>query len=276
MVSVNLFGCGDKGCDHSFSEWEETKAATCSEAGEAKRMCLECGETETEALATAGHEWVDATCTEAERCSVCGAGGGEALGHRWKNASCTSSGYCQNCGKPGETAQGHSWTDSNCTAPLTCSKCGITMGSAKGHAWVEATCEKAKHCSDCGETEGAALSHSCTVKNTDSAYIASGVPCQGTTKYYYSCTCGKKGSSTFTVTSERALHALNGQPIENDAVLDVNTPGVQIVAGQSIECGGTATGLFVCDICDAPQLITITGQHSYSGGYCIYCDEREN
>ena len=40
--------------------------------------------------------------------------------------------------------------------------------------------------------------HSYTEKNTDSKYLASAADCESAAKYYYSCSCGEKGSGTFT------------------------------------------------------------------------------
>ena len=51
------------------------------------------------------HEWVDATCTEAKHCSICGATEGEPLPHTWVEAT-----YA---------------------APKTCSVCGTTEGEPK-------------------------------------------------------------------------------------------------------------------------------------------------
>lgn len=68
---------------HSYGEWTQTKAPTCTEKGEKERTCTGCGEKQTQAVSAAGHNYVkddaksqDATCTEGgklvEKCSVCG------------------------------------------------------------------------------------------------------------------------------------------------------------------------------------------------------------
>lgn len=45
-------------CHHENSEWKETKAATCTEAGEKKLICGDCGETlDTEEIPALGHDW---------------------------------------------------------------------------------------------------------------------------------------------------------------------------------------------------------------------------
>lgn len=50
------------------------------------------------------HVWQAATCTEPQRCSICGITSGAPLGHDWKNASYDK--------------------------PRTCARCGMTVGSA--------------------------------------------------------------------------------------------------------------------------------------------------
>lgn len=47
------------------------------------------------------HEWVNATCTEPQHCSKCGATMGSALGHDWVSATATSDGYCKRCREKG-------------------------------------------------------------------------------------------------------------------------------------------------------------------------------
>ena len=94
---------GEQPHEHSWSDWNVTKEATCTEAGEETRTC-ECGESETREIAILAHTEetipaVEATCTadgltEGTKCSVCG----EilvaqevvpALGHDFFNGECT-------------------------------------------------------------------------------------------------------------------------------------------------------------------------------------------
>ena len=51
--------------EHTWSEWETTKPATCTEAGEEARRCTAdgCGATETRAIPAAGHAFADDVCT---------------------------------------------------------------------------------------------------------------------------------------------------------------------------------------------------------------------
>lgn len=76
-----LTGC----CFHK--EWY---AATC----ETPKTCVECGETEGEAL---GHIWVEATCTTPKTCTTCRVTEGEALGHIWVEATTEAPKTCTTC-----------------------------------------------------------------------------------------------------------------------------------------------------------------------------------
>lgn len=92
------------------------------------------------------HTFADATCTDAQTCSVCGATNGDALGHDLSEATCTS--------------------------PMTCSRCGYTEGAPSAHSWKDATCTSPKTCTICGTTDGDTLNHSfyagsCTVCSTE-------------------------------------------------------------------------------------------------------------
>ena len=80
-VMLVMTGC----CFHS--EWY---AANCT----TPKTCVECGETEGEAL---GHTWVDATCTAAKTCTSCNLTEGEALGHDWQDATTEAPQTCAVC-----------------------------------------------------------------------------------------------------------------------------------------------------------------------------------
>ena len=66
--------------EHSFGEWTEVKAATCTEKGSEKRVCQECGKEELREIALVAHDYeetvVPATCTKEgctrHVCKVCG------------------------------------------------------------------------------------------------------------------------------------------------------------------------------------------------------------
>ena len=157
--------------EHSFGEWTEIKAPTCTEKGQKERSC-ECGEKETEETEATGHSYVSAvtapTCTEkgytTHTCSVCADSykdsETDAKGHSYTDAvtapTCTEKGYtthtctvCAESYKDSETdAKGHSYTDA-VTAPTctekgytthTCTNCGNSYvdseTDAKGHSYT--------------------------------------------------------------------------------------------------------------------------------------------
>ncbi len=111
---------------HSNITHVEAKAPTCTENGNIEYWyCTDCGSAyldenctfNTNLLAVvlpSAHTWVDANCTAAKTCSVCGATEDAALGHIW--------------------------VDADCDSPKTCSVCGATEGEALGHKYVYGIC----------------------------------------------------------------------------------------------------------------------------------------
>ena len=93
-----------------------------------------------------GHAWVDATCTKAAHCSVCGLEEGTTLEH----TKVVDKGYAATCEKEGLTDGSH------------CSVCNKVLEEQKeikkaDHTWVDATKKAPKTCSVCGETTGEKL-----------------------------------------------------------------------------------------------------------------------
>ncbi len=78
---------------HQYALAEEIPA-TCTGDGSRRYVCA-CGSEYTERVAAAGHDWIEATCTEARRCAVCGVTEGEPLGHDEH----IGAGYCLRCGR---------------------------------------------------------------------------------------------------------------------------------------------------------------------------------
>ncbi len=192
--------CGENLCTNHEEEEIPAVDATCTATGlTAGSKCSKCGEiltaqTEVPAL---GHNWEDATCTVAKKCSVCQVTEGKALGHTEEvipavAPTCTATGLtegkkCSVCGHVivAQTvidALGHTWTNADCDTPKTCSVCGATEGDALGHTEViddavVATCTttgltQGSHCSVCGhvivaQTVIDALSHTWTDADCD-------------------------------------------------------------------------------------------------------------
>lgn len=65
------------------------------------------------------HQWVNATCTEPKKCTLCGTTDGVALGHVWKEATCVTYKTCSVCGEKFDNNYGkHSYVNG------VCSSCG--------------------------------------------------------------------------------------------------------------------------------------------------------
>lgn len=241
---------------HSFGDWTQSKAPSCTEAGEEVRSCS-CGETETRTVEATGHsfgDWTQSktpTCTEkGEETRSCGCGASEtreveATGHNVSAASCTEPGTCSVCGWTDGSALGHDYTAKACGDPMVCSRCGEGNGELLPHDFADATCTAAKTCKRCSVTEGSALGHSfgewkCTKQST----------CTAAGKETRSCkNCSEKEERSL----ELAAHDCKEVGFEGDC-----TKGGYI--------------LWDCANCDynykeeaAPQ------DHTYVGDFCSRC-----
>ena len=140
---------------HSFTTYEASAAATCTENAKETATCDRCEETDTRDIpdTASGHDWAAATCTAPETCTVCGETQGEALGHKEVtrnenviNETCNTDGsydlvtYCIVCGEVFSTeaitvpATGeHNFEEEVENVASTCSTLGhITMKCACG------------------------------------------------------------------------------------------------------------------------------------------------
>ena len=167
-------------------------APTCDADGYTTHTCTVCGDSFVDSPVSAlGHSWLDATCTEASTCAVCGATDGEALGHSYdaviQGPTCTEDGHgaytCTVCGHSYEEVlptPGHAWEEANCVAPKTCTVCGLTEGEISDHYYeavvTDPTCTADGYtthtCTGCGDsyvdTPVAATGHSWRVATCSS------------------------------------------------------------------------------------------------------------
>ena len=154
-------------------------APTCTEEGYTTHTCSRCSDsyTDTEVDALGHTPGAEATCTTAQKCTVCQATLEAAKGHNYESVvtdpTCTEQGYTTH----------------------TCSKCGDsyvdTYIAAKGH-----TDDGTGNCTDCGGTVTDHV-HNFTVQNTDGEYLDSDATCTAKATYVYSCACGAKGTEKF-------------------------------------------------------------------------------
>lgn len=136
---------------HSYGAWTQTKAATCTAAGEETHTCSKCGAKETRSVAATGHNWsawtqskapaCEAAGTETRTCSRCKQSENRsvaALGHNFSAPTVTKQPTCTQAGE--ETG--------------TCSRCGKKTTQsvpALGHSYGAWTVTKQADCEHSGE-----------------------------------------------------------------------------------------------------------------------------
>lgn len=136
--------CGVTEGDALGHDWQvkEVVEPTCKNQGYTTYVCTRCNGTEKrDKQAALGHDWLDATCTEAKTCTRCGQTLGSPLGHDTSSVSCTEAGTCSRCGEE-IPALGHDWREATCTEPKTCTRCGETEGEALGHKVTGGVCAR--------------------------------------------------------------------------------------------------------------------------------------
>ena len=172
--------------EHKFSEWEITKEASCTANGEKKKAC-QCGEAETKIIKAKGHvSGSEATCTEAQFCTVCNDELAGALGHQaGAEATCTEAQICTVCNEELAGALGHqAGAEATCTKAQICTVCNEELAGALGHqAGAEATCTTAQICMICNEELVRALSHQEVIDaavdpTCESSGLTEGVHCE--------------------------------------------------------------------------------------------------
>lgn len=87
-------------------------------------------------------------------------------------------------------------------------------------------------------------------------YFAKEATCLEKAKYYYSCSCGEKGTETFEI----------GAPLGHSFT--------NYVSDNNATCSKDGTATAQCDRCDATNTATLTGtklDHEFENGQCIHC-----
>ncbi len=97
---------------HTYGEWAETKAPTCTEKGAEERVCSACGNKETKDVAALGHKYGDWTETKAPTCTEKGA----------EERVCAT---CQNKETKDVAALGHKYGEAVVTKEATETETGL-------------------------------------------------------------------------------------------------------------------------------------------------------
>ena len=211
--------CGQKYGElaaHNYkTEWSKDKNKHWHE-------CSVCGNKKDEAAHTPG---AAATETKPQVCTVCNYEITPATGHTHSfnrkstdakylksAATCTKKAvyyYSCSCGVTGTTTfesgnlAAHTykteWSKDNAKHWHECSVCGNKKDEAAHTPGAAATETTPQTCTACGYVikEATGHVHSYTEKNTDAKYLKSAATCTAKAVYYYSCSCGEKGSETF-------------------------------------------------------------------------------
>ena len=123
------------------------------------------------------HTGGTATCTEKATCSICGQKYGDLAPHNYKTEWSTDETNhwheCSVCGDKKDEAAHIPGEEATETTHQTCTVCGYVIKAATGHV------------------------HGYTEKNTDEKYLKTPATCTAKAVYYYSCSCGNKGTETF-------------------------------------------------------------------------------
>ena len=190
--------CGQKYCNlagHNYkTEWstdETNHWHECSVCGDKKDVAAHTDANNDHNCDVCGKKMSDhtggtATCKEKATCTICGQKYGELAAHNYKTEWSTDETNhwheCSVCGDKKDEAAHIPGAAATETTPQTCTICGYVIKAALGHT------------------------HNFNQKNTSETYLKSAATCTKKAVYYYSCTCGEKGTETFE-SGELAAHA---------------------------------------------------------------------
>ena len=170
----------------------------------------------------ASHQGGTASCTEQRVCDICQIEYGDVNGHSYslqiknnstciKEATCTTEGLYYlscTCGAIGEKtfhtpALDHAWSDAYYSTGdghyQKCTRTGCTEQSPLSlHTGGTPTCTTLGKCRICDSPYGEYADHSYTEILATESYLASPATCESSTTYYYSCVCGRKGTTVFS------------------------------------------------------------------------------
>ena len=205
--------CGEKGTEtfesgelaaHNYkTEWSYDSGKhwhECSVCGNKKDVAAHVDASNDHNCDVCGKKMSDhtggtATCKDKATCTICGQKYGELAAHNYKTEWSYDSGKhwheCSVCGNKKDEAAHTPGAAATETTPQTCTTCDYVIKEAIGHV------------------------HSYTEKNTDAKYLKSAATCTAKAVYYYSCSCGEKGTATFE-SGETLAHTWETKWANND------------------------------------------------------------
>ena len=161
-------------------------------------------------------------CTDTNKdhnCDVCGK---KISDHTGGTATCKDKAICTICGQKYGDLAAHNykttWSTDSTKHWHECSVCGDKKDEAAHTPGAAATETTPQTCTICGYVIKAALSHTHNFnqKNTSETYLKSAATCTKKAVYYYSCSCGEKGTATFE-SGEALAHTWETKWANNDS-----------------------------------------------------------
>ena len=190
---------------HTYNTTWSTDAANhwheCSVCGDKKDLAAQVDANKDHNCDVCGKKMSDhtggtATCKDKATCTICGQKYGDLAAHNYKTEWSKDKNKhwheCSVCGDKKDVAAHTPGAPATETTPQTCTTCGYVIKEAIGHV------------------------HSYTEKNTDAKYLKSAATCTAKAVYYYSCSCGEKGTETFE-SGETLAHTWETKWANNDS-----------------------------------------------------------
>ncbi|MBO5415874.1 MAG: hypothetical protein J6A83_04520 [Clostridia bacterium] len=195
-------------CEHTWGEWTVVSEASCEEDGEKQRVCSECEETETRAIAALSHDFGEWSVTKA--------------------ATCTEEGEeTRVCSRNSEHTETR--TVAKIAHTFDVEKEDVAYLKKEGSCTEKAVYYKSCKCGEKGtETfESGTPSHTYDREVVDAKFLKSEATCTAKAVYYKSCECG-------------AFDAESSETFESGATIP-HTYGESVVAPRYLKSEATCT-----------------------------------
>ena len=271
-------------CRHIFGEWSVVQNASCNEEGRRVRTCNTCSFAEEELIPKSEIHTpitdaaVPASCkntglTEGSHCSVCNEVlvaqttvpktedhtpvVDAAVPASCKNTGLTEGSHCSVCNEVLVAQTTVPKTEDHtpvvdAAVPATCEDTGLTEGS---------------HCSVCSKVlvervTVSKLNHTYDQKKTSSEYIRSKATSSAAATYYYSCTCGSKGTTYFSYGSPLSEEA--GWTSCNKTVYGIAQTYFYTKANSTSVCGTCKVGYAIQVVSTNGEWYKVSESNSYT------------